>query len=310
MTLINRFICIGVLQVVIMFFWSPFFAQQQADSTVMVQIASPRFVSGNGPVVYIDEMHNNFHTIDGRFRPFSILALKDGYRTKALTAYEELSFNDILVIANPISTRNMGVWRQPIYSAFNKEEIQHITDWVKGGGRLLLIADHMPFSGAADTLANAFGFAFCDGFARLLKEQDTPDLFSKENGRLIASPLTDGSMGSEISSITTFTGSSFTIPEGAQAVLKFKKGDYCLQPEVAWQFNEETLSTDLEGSFQGAIMRFGKGKLAVFAEGAMFTAQTVTNSSGTFHFGFNAPDAPNNIEFIRNVLYWLSTPNE
>ena len=35
-----------------------------------------------------------------------------------------------------------------------------VRDWVKGGGSLLLIADHMPFPGAAGTLASAFGVRF------------------------------------------------------------------------------------------------------------------------------------------------------
>ncbi|MGB0915797.1 MAG: hypothetical protein ACPGVI_06975, partial [Crocinitomicaceae bacterium] len=44
----------------------------------------------------------------------------------------------------------------------SKEEITFIKNWVKKGGKLVLIADHMPFAGAANDLAKAFGFEFCD----------------------------------------------------------------------------------------------------------------------------------------------------
>jgi hypothetical protein len=107
--------------------------------------------------------------------------------------------------------------------------------------------------------------------------------------------------------VTTFTGSSFQIPSNATGILKFLKGDACLQPEVAWEFDEHTKSKDLENSYQGAFMNFGTGKLAVFGEAALFTAQQVTNDYGTFSVGFNSKEAPNNINFIRNLILWLGT---
>ena len=49
-------------------------------------------------------------------------------------------------------------------SAFTDEEIQAVHDWVKGGGALLLIADHAPFGGAAAALANRFGVDMSKGY--------------------------------------------------------------------------------------------------------------------------------------------------
>ena len=79
-----------------------------------------------------------------------------------------------------------------------------------------------------------------------------------------------------------------------------------MAPEIAWRFNDDTPSSDLENNYQGAILEFGKGKIAVFGEAAMFTAQTITNDSVTYKFGFHSEQAPNNIQFIRNLIYWLS----
>lgn len=283
------------------------FSQQRADDNVLPKIKSPRFLESKGPTIYIDQSHQNFHQKAGRFKPFSDLLTSDGYKVDSIINLKKLKTDNILVIANPIHQKNVGNWSRPIHAAFSKEEITFIKNWVKKGGKLVLIADHMPFAGAANDLAKAFGFEFCDGFAYLKKERrNLPDVFSKSNKRLLETEITNGALGKKINAVTTFTGSSFTIPKEAKGILKFKKEDYCLAPQVAWQFNDDTPESDLEDKYQGAILNFGKGKVAVFGEAAMFTAQTITNNSGTFKFGFHAKSAPNNVEFIRNLFFWLS----
>lgn len=281
-------------------------AQQMADTSLVTKLSNPYHKFKKGPKVFIDETHDNFHTKAGRFKPFSELLTQDGYQVKPMLNFEDLGVTDILVISNAIHSKNVGNWMQPIYSAFSTEEIKAIKKWVSNGGRLFIIADHMPFSGATNALAESFGFEFCDGFAQLSQPRREPDVFSEENKRLISSPLTDGTFGTALNSVTTFTGSSFQMPSEATGVLKFLKGDTCLQPEIAWQFDDDTKVKDLEDSYQGAIMNFGKGKLAVFGEAAQFTAQVVTNNNGTFRFGFNSEHAPNNIDFLRNLMLWLS----
>lgn len=289
------------------FFISYCFSQQRAANIKVPKINNPRFVKTKGPRVYIDQIHQNFHQKEGRFKPFADLLTADGYKVDSIINLKKLKSNDILVISNPIHQKNVGNWRKPIHSAFTKTEIAFVESWVKKGGRLILIADHMPFAGAANNLANAFGFNFYDGFAYLNKEKrNLPDVFSEDNERLVTSEITDGTLGEKINTITTFTGSAFTIPDTAKGILKFKKDDYCLTPEIAWRFNEETPRHDLKDKYQGAILKYGKGKLAVFGEAAMFTAQTITNNTGTYKFGFIAESAPNNIEFIRNLVFWLS----
>ena len=283
------------------------FSQQRADNIVIPKIENPKFTLNKGPKIYIDHKHNNFHTITGRFKPFSDLLKKDGYQLDSILDYQKLNTTDVLVISNPIHPGNIRNWRQPIYNAFSDNDILAIENWVKKGGKLLLIADHMPFAGAANSLANQFGFDFCDGFAQLTKERpNSPDFFSTNNDRLLKSSLNKEIVDKNMNSITTFTGSSFTIPEKAIGILKFKKEDFCLAPEIAWRFTETTKRTNLDNKYQGAILNYGKGKVAVFGEAAMFTAQTVTNNNGTFKFGFHATSAPNNIKFIRNLMFWLS----
>jgi len=50
-------------------------------------------------------------------------------------------------------------------------------------------------------------------------------------------------------------------------------------------------------------MKFGKGRLAVFGEAAMFTAQVSGNSKRKM--GMNHPAAKQNAQFFLNVIHWL-----
>ncbi|MEX2477300.1 MAG: DUF4350 domain-containing protein [Gracilimonas sp.] len=282
------------------------FAQQSPDTTFTINIENPEFKKGEGPVLCIDSAHNNFHKLNGGFSPFARVMRHDGYVVKdfnyPLTLTGQLNTCNVLVIANPLHESNIENWVLPNPSAFSEDEIQSLNQWVEKGGALFLIADHMPFAGAASDLGSSFGFRFRNGFATLEKEQNKPDLFTLENGRLLESPIS----GEDITSVTTFTGSAFTYPDQAIPVLVFAEGDFSLEPEVAWQFEENTETVDIGNYTQGAIMEYGNGKLAVFGEAAMFTAQTIQTPQGEFKVGLNNPDlAPQNLQFLLKLMHWL-----
>ena len=57
-------------------------------------------------------------------------------------------------------------------------------------------------------------------------------------------------------------------------------------------------------SLQGAALSVGAGKLVVFGEAGMFTAQIAAD--GTSLMGFNNPMAVNNQQFVLNTMNWLS----
>jgi hypothetical protein len=283
-------------------------AQQRPDTSFVDEFSDPLFENGEGPTICIDAAHNNFHTTETGFAAFAKVLRLDGYVIRSVdeTIDKETTTLDrchVFVVANPLHESNINNWRLPNPSAFTQNEIDRINDWVSEGGSLFLIADHMPFAGAAKMLGSSFNFEFINGFASLEKKQNEPDLFNQENGRLVNENLTDRS----ISSVTTFTGSAFKYPSGAKPILLFKKGDFSLEPEIAWQFNEDTKSTDLEGYSQGALMNYGDGKLAVFGEAAMFTAQVINTPQGEFKVGLNNKEmAPQNIEFLRSLMKWLA----
>jgi uncharacterized protein (DUF2249 family) len=276
-------------------------AQQVGDPDFNPVIEEPHYAHDEGPAVYIDEGHNNFHTLEGRFAPFAQLLEKDGYQLSShakLFTDTSLQSVDILVISNALNEEDLDAWVVPNPSAFSPGEIQILTDWVHEGGALLLIADHMPFPGAAKELAHAFGFTFNNGFAIDTTRQG-PIVFSKETHT-----LSEHAISQSIDSVASFTGQGFEIPDDAISLMNFNQDVISLMPDTAWQFHEHTPYVSLEGWSQGAVKGFGKGKIAVFGEAAMFTAQLA--GPNQLKIGMNSERAPQNYRFVLNVLRWLA----
>jgi hypothetical protein len=276
-------------------------AQQVADTSFDPTIQYPGYTPGNGPVVLIDEAHNNFHTRNGRFSPFAHVLEKDGYVVLPNTSplsLTELRKGKILVIANALHVSNLNNWSLPTPSAFTDEEIQEINAWVKEGGALFLIADHMPFPGAADKLASSFGFKFYNGFAT---KGGAKDIFTLESG-LTSNALTQGrNKGESVNAIQTFTGQAFEIPSDAIAVILLNEKYKIRLPETAWVFNKKTPEVSGDQHAQGAFLRYGKGRVVVFGEAAMFTAQL----QGKTKMGMNTTSASQNVQLLLNTIHWL-----
>ncbi len=286
----------------------PAFAQQNADNEIEVKVKSPRYDKGEGAKVLIDGAHHNFHTYEGRFNPFARLLEADGYQVGGSTEIftsKLLKQCDILVISNPLNAINKGGnWILPTPPAFTEREVECVKKWVKKGGSLLLIADHMPFPGAASNLAAAFGFRFSNGFAMPFEHSFPTSIFTLEKGTLHENELTEGDKeGEAVSQVATFTGSAFQIPEDAMPILSFKEDHRSLEPDTAWQFHSETPEIPLKGWHQGAYLRYGKGKVVVYGEAAMLTAQIAGERK--LKVGFNHPKASQNAQFILNTIHWL-----
>ena len=282
------------------------FCQQIADTGYHPVINDPAYGAGLGPVVFIDGGHHNFHTKEGRYKPFASLLERDGYVVKAYEGpfvLTKLIESRILVIANALNELNVEDWYLPTPSAFTREEINVLVEWVRLGGCLFLIADHMPMAGAAKALASEFGFEFTNGFAFNINKSG-PAFFSIENGTLKESLITKGRDPSEsIDHIVTFTGQGFKIPDDAKPVLVFDKNYFNFLPDTAWVFHKETPKYGIEGLSQGAYKKFGKGKIAVFGEAAMFTAQLT--GPGKTKAGMNSAIADENYRLLLNIIHWL-----
>lgn len=278
--------------------------QVTADTTYVPPDFAPSYAEGCGPTVLVDEAHRNYHTDAGRFAPFASLLRADGFRvapgTGSLSA-GSLREADLVVIANPRPAEG----RTP--SAFSDEEIEAVARWVGAGGALLLIADHMPFPAAAAPLAARFGFELMDGFAMDPDGSDGWTVFARAHGTLADHPVTTGHGLGRIDSVASFTGQAFPAPKEATSLLTLPSGYVVLFPRIPWRFDASTPYRRAAGWSQGAVMEFGEGRVAVFGEAAMFTAQRAPSGSPA---GFGHPAASDNERFVLSLVRWLTAAVE
>lgn len=280
--------------------------QQVADTSFVPTISAPAFRANRGPVVLVDEAHHNFHTAEGRYLPFARLLRGDGFvvlpNRDHFTA-ATLAKGRILVIANALA--DTADWVLPTRSAFTPEEISAVVGWVANGGRLLLIADHMPLAGAAEQLAKELGIVFYNGFALRPGEYDGDFTFRRHNRSLAADVITTGRNPSErIDSIVSFTGQAFRALRPVRALMSLDSTMEVFFPIRAWEFTEQTPHVSAVGLMQGAVFRHGRGRVAIFGEAAMFSAQRAGRNREPM--GMNDPRARQNAQFVLNVMRWLA----
>ncbi len=283
--------------------FAPGLAQQQADPEFDTSVAHPAYKK-DGPRVMFDEAHHNFHTSDGRYKPFVDLLVNDGYnviRNRQPFVKTRLSSFKILVIANALGAEEDDD-KGADESAFTEEEIAAVADWVKGGGALLLIADHAPFGSAAAKLSNSFGVDMSKGYTfdpqNSLAGNPTILIFSRENKLLNTHPITEGRGENErINVVMSFTGQSLKGPDGSVEILKLS--DSATDRPT---YTAET-STPAAGRAQAIALKFGKGRVVVQGEAAMLSAQMFGVEK--HQMGMNVPGSDNK-QYALNLMHWLS----
>ena len=277
-------------------------AQQQADPEFDTSVTRPAYK--NGPRVMFDEAHHNFHTTDGRYKPFVDLLMNDGYnviRNRQSFVKIRLSGFKILVIANALGAEEDDD-EGAANSAFTDEEINAVADWVKSGGALLLIADHTPFGGAASALATRFGVDMSKGYTfdpeNSIAGSPTQLIFSRENKLLASHSIAEGRNENErVKLVRSFTGQSLKGPEGSIEILKL--ADSATDKPA---YTAET-ATPAAGRAQAIALKFGKGRLVVHGEAAMLSAQISGADKRTM--GMNVPGNDNK-QYALNLMHWLS----
>ncbi len=301
--------------------------QQVADPDFKPVVASPAYTEKSGPVVAIDEAHANFHTAGERYKPFADLLRADGYTVKTNQqpfSAESLEGVAVLVIANAGARQGSG----EVTSAFTDAECGAVHDWVRGGGSLLLIADHAPFGSAAENLGKQFGVTMGKGwvFDRNAEGNLTTQLvFSRENGLLGDHPIIRGREESEaVQSVRSFTGQSLTVPAGATVLMRLGEQacEAADQPalnaaaEAAKEAADQPLAestkkhaSSVAGRAQGIAFEEGNGRVVVMAEAGMFSAQVATLRDGAnqrqIKMGINV-EGNDNQQFALNLMHWLS----
>jgi len=158
-------------------------------------------------------------------------------------------------------------------------------------------------AGAAKNLAKAFECEFTNGFVFDTLSRG-PAYFNLKEKTLTENIITKGRDSTEsVEQIATFTGQAFKIPDDATPVLTFNKKYVNMLPDTAHVFDDETTKLNVEGWSQGAFKKYGKGKIVVFGEAAMFTAQLAGPKKKKM--GMNNEAAPENYQLLLNIIHWL-----
>jgi hypothetical protein len=84
----------------------------------------------------------------------------------------------------------------------------------------------------------------------------------------------------------------------------FGAGSVSLETKKAPGITPDAPAVPIEGWCQGAVLKFGKGRVAVFGEAAMFSAQLAGPQQ--MPVGMNSPEAPQNHQLLLNVMHWLT----
>jgi hypothetical protein len=291
-------------------------AQQIADPDFKPAIEKPAYQRSH-PVVVLDEAHANFHTVSGRYKPFADLLQADGYRviagTQTFTA-GALGGAQVLVIANAVGLglNNANVGNPP--PAFTDAECDAVRDWVRAGGSLLLIADHAPFGATAASLAERFGVEMGKGYAWVVtgnsSEPSTTIEYSRDKALLGTHAITRG-----VTRVVAFTGQSLSVPPGATALLKFGVAYESSAADgqadmAAFREGKPTKARSLTNRAQAVAFDYGKGRVVMTGEAAMFSAQVIRfkdeqGRSQESKMGMNVPGNDNQ-RFLLNILHWLT----
>ena len=271
--------------------------EQRNDPSFSPVVANPRFTKSNAPTVAIDEGHFNFHTMGERFKPFADVLKADGCSVvahKGRFTGKSLSAVDILVIANAISVKGSD-------SAFTKDEIDVLKSWVTNGGALMLLADHQPYGEFASMLADAFGCKMSDGFVR--RGDSGRIVFSHDNGQLSEHAITRGlEKEKPVTSVKSFTGQALKLSEQFTSLLSLGEGS-TLRYDDGQSGEAAAKPQDVSGWSQGGVAKLGKGRIAIFGEAGMFSAQI---SAAHRKMGMVAEGAEQNQQFLLNVIRWLA----
>ncbi len=275
------------------------------DRSFRYIIKKPAYPEGKGPVVLVDEAHNNFHTAVRTYLPFAHLLEQDGYvirQAKEKISTELLSSGTIYVIADAQPPLNVG---DP--PTFSEIEIEVLNDWVKKGGALFVITDHMPDPGAIEGLALSFGIEVSNGYVMQGPPPGLPGptLFQKKDGTLADHLLTTGrGQDEQVRRIATFAGSAFRCGKEFDGILILGEGFRSWMPKEYNTFPIGTPNIDVSGWYQGGVRSYGEGRIAFFSEAAMFTAQVF--DSGRIKAGMNHPLGKDNARLLLNIIHWLS----
>ena len=178
--------------------------------------------------------------------------------------------------------------------------------WIDQGGNLLLVADHMPFPGAIKQLSSRLGVEWYNGFVIDSINWGMSN-FSKSEGTLKNHSILNGRIPDEkVNQVATYYGSGFKIMDSTiTGLFSFNNPDIVsYQTNESWKMYTDTPIVPSDQLFQAAVMNRGKGRVAFIGEASLFSAQLVGKNRNPVGINFQNDDQ--NLQFVLNLMHWLS----
>jgi hypothetical protein len=274
------------------------------------------------PVILFDLGHNNYrydYGIENAEPIFEQFISEHGFLIRELEgpiSESALADVDIFHTDNALSPENVGNWSLPTPSAFTAAEIEVLLAWVRDGGSLLIVIEHMPMGGSYSALASALGVEISNGFAvdgSLLSDYSAETvaaagnlLFSRADGTLADHAIVRGSRPfGPIEHLATDNGSAFTLPPESTSLLIFPANAVSLEPTTAWDFSKDTPSTPVAGWSQAGTMKFGNGRIAILGDSYLISAPAFLEPP-YIEDEDEAERGAHNHQFTLNLYRWLS----
>jgi hypothetical protein len=276
------------------------------------------------PVILFDRGHHNYGQNSSQDEPGRIIESfleSHGFEVRGLEGAitrHALAGVAVFHTSNALSAHNIGNWSLPNPSAFTTQEIDVLSGWVRSGGSLLMVIEHMPFGGSYRQLAAAFGIEVSNGFAvgrtRLSGWGEDAValagnlLFRRNDETWPEHAVLSGALPyGEIDYLATDCGSAFALPPGATSLLTLDVDTVSLEPSVSWEFTPQTPRREVAGWSQAGILPFGDGKVAVLGDNFLISAPAYLEPP-YIEDAAEAVRGAHNHQFTLNVYRWLSQP--
>jgi hypothetical protein len=272
---------------------APLYAQQVPDPDFDTRVEKPTFVRMH-PAVLFDEGHHNVHKSTLTYKAFAELLRNDGCRVDvndgAFSA-KVLGRYRLLVIAGALGAPLEDAAHAKD-RAFTKAEVDAVREWVRRGGRLLLLTDHEPVASAEESLVRAFGVipmksVIVDPQHHFENYDPSNVLATIGNGLLIKNhPITR-----DVERVVVFGGQSLVFPKRATVLIRLGREAHARDGSPL-------------GNGQAGALLFGRGRLVITGDMGMLSAQLVTENGVTGKWGMNLPGADNR-QLVLNIERWL-----
>jgi hypothetical protein len=257
--------------------------EQQVDLDYRTPVAAFAGARNGDGGLLVDEAHGNRHGLGAPDAPGTLHWLEEPARAAGLP---------VRSIAVPLDGQVLGDAQLLILGSasrpFARKEVDAVVAWVEAGGSLLLLTDHEPFASPASELAGRLGVRFSRETVRSASSpQSARILFSRKDGSLGKHEVTRGS-----NKIATYGGQALWRP-GSQTERLLAL------PEV--MISEVGQRIDTAGAAQMIAFPYGRGRVIMSGEAALFSAQRHADGS---RIGL-ADVATDNERFVVSAMRWL-----